>query len=153
MIRPAVAVVAIALTGVGAASAQDATGHLSGRVFAAGIGPAGSVRVAMSGPGLQRARETESDARGYFRLLNLPIGTYQVRLALVGFRPVRFDSVAVRLGRTTSLGETTLEVQARELEEIVVTADRPIVDVASAAAVTNLSAEQFRDLPTGRTFQ
>ena len=114
MIRPAVAVVAIALTGVGAASAQDATGHLSGRVFAAGIGPAGSVRVAMSGPGLQRARETESDARGYFRLLNLPIGTYQVRLALVGFRPVRFDSVAEVSARATSLATARARSESGE---------------------------------------
>jgi carboxypeptidase family protein/TonB-dependent receptor-like protein len=147
------AVVAIVLTSAGSASAQDATGRIEGRVLASDARPAASARVAASGPSLQRSREAETDVRGYFRLPDLPVGTYQVRLALVGYRPVRFDGVAVRLGRTTSLGETSLEPQAFELGEIVVHADRPLVDVASAATATNLPSEQFSDLPTERNFR
>ena len=59
----------------------------------------------------------------------------------------------MRLGRTTSLGETRLESQAFELGEIVVTVERPLVDVASPATVTNLPSEQFSDLPTERNFR
>ncbi|HEX3232638.1 MAG TPA: carboxypeptidase-like regulatory domain-containing protein [Gemmatimonadales bacterium] len=118
------------------ASAQDATGHIEGRVLTAEASPAVSVRVAASSPNLQQSRAAETDARGYFRLQDLPVGTYQVRLALVGYRPVRFDNVVVRLGRTTSLGETRIEPQAFELQDIVVNAQRPLVDVASAATVT-----------------
>jgi hypothetical protein len=95
----------------------------------------------------------ETDARGYFRLRAVPVGTYQVRLALVGYRPVVFEGVTIRLGRTTSLGETRLEPQVLELSEIVVNAERPLVDLASAATVTNIPSEQFENLPTARDFR
>ena len=53
--------------------------------------------------------------RGLFRLSALPVGTYQVHLTLVGYRPVRVDSVTVRLDRTTALEVITLTSQALEL--------------------------------------
>ena len=141
------------LTSAGTASGQDATGHIEGRVLTIEASTLASVRVAASGASLQRPRETETDAGGYFRLQDLPVGTYDVRLALVGYRPVRFEGVEVLLGRTTPLGETRLEPQVLELDDIVVNAIRPLVDVASAATVTNLTSEQFSDLPTDRNFR
>lgn len=146
-----VAVIAIALASAGAASAQDATGHIEGRVVTSDARPVASVRISATGPSLQLSRETETDSRGYFRLQDLPVGTYHVRLALVGSRPVRFDGVTVRLGLTTSLGQTTLVAQAFELGEIVVNAERPIVDVASAATVFSLPSEFFSYLPNERS--
>jgi Carboxypeptidase regulatory-like domain/TonB dependent receptor/TonB-dependent Receptor Plug Domain len=147
------AVLAIMVGWSGTAFAQDATGHIEGRVLAAYARPAAAVRVAASGPNLQLSREAETDVRGYFRLRDLPVGMYQVRLALVGYRPVRLEGITVRLGQTTSAGETRLEAQAFELGEIVVNAERPLVDVASAALVTNLPSEQFTNLPTERNFR
>jgi hypothetical protein len=91
------AVVAIVLAWAGSAAAQDATGHIEGRVLTPDTSPAAAVRVAASSPSLQLHQDVETDARGYFRLSALPVGTYEVRLALVGYRPVRFDSVTVRL--------------------------------------------------------
>jgi hypothetical protein len=145
--------VSILLTWTGSASAQDANGHVEGRVLTIDARPAPAVRVAASSPSLQLHQEVETDARGYFRLSALPVGTYQLRLALVGYRPVVFEGVTVRLGRTTSLGETRLEPQAFELGEIVVNAERPLVDLASAASVTNIPSEQFENLPTARDFR
>lgn len=95
--------------------AQEATGHIEGRVLTADGRPASGARVAASGSSLLLRRETETDVRGYFRVPSLPVGTYQVRLALVGYRPVLFDGVTVRLGRTTSLAQTRLEAQAFKL--------------------------------------
>jgi hypothetical protein len=153
MVRRIEALVAILLTWTGSASAQDANGHVEGRVLTPDARPAAGVRVAASSPSLQLHQEVETDAGGYFRLRAVPVGTYQVRLALVGYRPVVFEGVTVRLGRTTSLGETRLEPQALELGEIVVNAERPLVDLASAATVTNIPSEQFENLPTARDFR
>jgi hypothetical protein len=153
MARRLGALVAILLTWTGTASAQDANGHVEGRVLTPDARPAPGVRVAASSPSLQLHQEVETDAGGYFRLRAVPVGTYQVRLALVGYRPVVFEGVTVRLGRTTSLGETRLELQALELGEIVVNAERPLVDLASAASVTNIPSEQFENLPTARDFR
>src|SRR5829696_1261630 len=153
MVRLRGVLVAILFTWTGSASAQDANGHIGGRVVTPDARPASEVRVAASSPSLQLHQEVETDARGYFRLSAVPVGTYEVRLALVGYRPVVFQNVTVRLGRTTSLGETRLEVQALELGEIVVNAERPLIDLASAATVTNIPSEQFENLPTARDFR
>jgi hypothetical protein len=153
MVRGLGALVAILLTGTGRVWAQDANGHVEGRVLTPDGRPAPAVRVVASSPSLQLHQEVETDARGYFRLGAVPVGSYQVRLALVGYRPVVFERVTVHLGRTTSLGETRLELQVLELGEIVVNAERPLVDVASAASVTNIPSEQFENLPTARDFR
>ena len=146
--------VVLALVSVaGGVSAQEATGHIDGRVLSPGARPAAGVRITAESPSLQGLRTTETDARGYFRISALPVGTYEVRLGSIGYRPVLITDVIVRLGRTTSLGETPLESQALQLGELVVTAARPLIDGSSTAAVTNLRAEQFRDLPTGRNFR
>jgi hypothetical protein len=153
MVRVGVGVVvSIVLAWVQGAAAQDATGHVAGQVVTPDARPVASVRVSITGPSLQGSREAETDLRGYFRLQELPVGTYQVRLALVGYRPIRFDHVSVRLGLTTSLGQTSLVAQAYELGEIVVNAEQPIVDVASAATVVSLPSEFFSYLPTERSF-
>ena len=146
-------IVAAVLASAGSASAQEATGYIEGMVLMPDGTPVASVRVAASGPSLQLTRAAETDVRGYFRLSALPVGTYRVRLALVGFRPVVFEGVNVRLGRTTSLGETQLQTAALELAEIIVRADRPLVDVTSAATVTNIPSEEFEVLPTARDFR
>lgn len=148
------AVAALALATVsGGTTAQEATGRVEGWVLAPDSQPAASVRITASGPSLQGRRDVEADTRGYFRLIALPVGTYQVRLALIGYRPVVLTDVTVGLGRTTSLGEIQLESQALELGEIVVSAKRALLDLASAAAVTNIPSKQFRDLPTERNFR
>ena len=148
-----VGVIVLALTGAsGAMLAQESTGHIEGRVLASGSTPAVSVRVTAVGLSLPLARVTATDTHGFFRLRDLPIGTYQVRLELVGYRPVVFEGVTAALGRATTVGEVSLQPLAIELTEIVVRADRPLVDMTSAATVTNLPVEQFIDLPTQRDF-
>jgi hypothetical protein len=134
------------------ALSQEESGRIIGRVVA-GENPAQGVRVEILGPSLPARRFAATDASGYFKLPSLPVGVYQVRLSLVGYRPMAVDSVTVRLGRTTSLGEVHLDPQALELGEIVVTADRPVIDVTSAATATNLPAEQFENVPTDRNFR
>jgi hypothetical protein len=66
------AFVATALAWAATASAQEATGHLEGRVLTAEVRPAASVRVAASSPSLHGLRVVETDPRGYFRLQDLP---------------------------------------------------------------------------------
>ena len=94
-----------------------------------------------------------TDDRGYFRIRSLPVGTYRLQLALVGYRPVVFEGVVVRLGQTSYVGDIMFELQPAELGEIVVRADRMLIDPTSSASSTNLTAEQIGELPTDRNFR
>jgi hypothetical protein len=135
------------------ALAQEQSGQIIGRVLTEGGVPAAGVGVVADGRSILGSHNETTDASGYFRLPTLPVGSYRLRLSFVGYRPVALDSVVVMLGRTTTIGEVTLQAQVYELGEIVVRAEQALVDVASAATATNLSSEQFKNLPTDRNFR
>jgi hypothetical protein len=144
---------ALAVCLVEPCQAQEESGRIIGRVVTQGGSPAAGVRVvaeARDGPG---TRQESTDASGYFRLPGLLVGSYRLRIAFVGYRPVVVDSVLVRLGRTTTIGVVSLESQAFELGELVVRAEQALIDVTSAATATNLTSEQFENIPTDRNFR
>lgn len=145
--------IALAVCLVAPAQAQEESGQLLGRVMSAQGVPASGVRIELQSPNLLGTRRETTDARGYYRISGLPVGTYRLRLSLIGYRPVAIDSVAVLLGRATTMGEVVLEAEAVELGELVVKAEPALIDASSAATATNLPAAQFRNLPTDRNFR
>jgi hypothetical protein len=131
-------------------AAQQITGDIKGRIVGAGGQPLADVQVIVSSPNLQGDRRTFSDARGGFRLLALPPGTFTVQLTRIGYRPLVIEHIAVQLGHTTALGEVTLPEQVTELPPLVVTADRPAIDPLTSSLGTNVSATVIEQLPVGR---
>src|SRR5213592_967709 len=100
--------------------AQDVSGNLQGRTVSSQAEPVAEVRITIAGLSLQGTRTAQTDAQGFFQVLALPAGSYTVRLARIGYRPVVVEDVPVRISGTTNLGLVTLEPQAFELGEIVV---------------------------------
>src|SRR3989442_8909 len=133
--------------------AQEVTGNLRGRVVAFQSEPVPDVRVIVAGPSLQGTRTTRTDLRGSFQVLALPPGSYTVRLARIGFRPVVVDSVSVRIGGTTNVGLVTIEPQAIELGEVGVTAQRFSIDPTSTTIGANVDAATYDALPVGRDYR
>ncbi|MDZ4862595.1 MAG: TonB-dependent receptor [Gemmatimonadota bacterium] len=134
-------------------AAQDVTGHLEGRVTGPDSLPLPAVEVIVEGTGLPGMRLTRADNRGQYRVEALPVGTYQVRLRLIGYRPVVLSGIGIRLGRTATVPTVALEVLTAVLEELQVTAERPLFDPASAAGGGNLVADQFDELPIERSYR
>ncbi len=134
-------------------SAQEVSGNLQGRGVSVQAEPVADVRVTVAGSSIQGTRGTRTDSQGFFEVLALPAGSYIVRLERIGFRPVVVDSVLVRIGATTNLGLVTVEPQAFELGEIVVTAQRLSIDPASTTIGTNVDAATYDALPVGRDYR
>jgi hypothetical protein len=130
-------------------STQEIAGALEGRILASDRLPLAGVEVVATGPG---GRSTSSDGRGYFRFLALPIGVYSLAIRHVGYRPVRFEQIRIRLGRTTLLPDARLEPQAVELQEVVVSGGRPAIDPTSTSIGGNLARERYETLPVDRTY-
>jgi carboxypeptidase family protein len=137
----------------GSASAQETTGGLTGRLLAADLSPLAEAEITASGPRLLGSREGLTRADGYFTLPALPAGEYSVRIRRVGYRPIRFEEVPVRLGTTTSLGDIRLESQTVELPELVVSGERAILGPTSTASGITLDAQQLDVLPLTRNFR
>lgn len=88
-----------------------------------------------------------SDLNGEFIILNIPPGKYDIECSYIGYRTITMQGVAVQSDQTTSL-EFNIEEETMELgEDIVVVADRPLVqkDLTSSKTVTN--AEEIQALP------
>ena len=88
-----------------------------------------------------------SNIDGEFFILNIPPGSYTVRASMVGYKSYRIDNVRVLIDLTTSL-EFIMEVQVLNIEEeIVVTAERPLIqkDVTSKQSI--ISSDEILNMP------
>ena len=74
---------------------------------------------------------TAAQADGFYQILNVKPGTYTLKATYIGFAPVLIENVAVNIDLTTEI-DITMREETFEGEEIVVIAERPVVqkDVA-----------------------
>jgi hypothetical protein len=141
------------LFALASAAAQQTTGDIQGRVAGPNGQPLSDVQVSATSPSLQGVRQTTSDARGRFALPSLSAGSYAVALRRIGYGPLRLQDVPVRLGSTTSLGDVSLQEQAVDVAEVVVSGAKPVIDPVSPASGATLDSSQFSALPFGRDFR
>ncbi len=80
-----------------------------------------------------------------------PASNYIVKTALDGFNGSRNENVLVKAGQTTPI-RVKLSL-ATVTEEVIVTAESPVVDVTSAVAGQEITLQLTEALPTARTYQ
>jgi hypothetical protein len=87
-----------------------------------------------------------ADVNGNYIVLNIPPGTYRVRAASVGFTAQVMEGVRVGSDQTLTLN-FQLQDEAVGLAEVVIQAERPVVDKSQTSSRTRLSSDDFRALP------
>jgi hypothetical protein len=153
MRKKAIFAAGILLLLVSSLPAQEVAGRLEGRVLDAEGQPLGGIQVVATGASLQGTREAKTDNGGYFRFFSLPTGTFIVKIHHEAFQDVTLGNVAVRLGATTSIGEFRLQQKTLETREIVVTAERPLIDLTSTTTGSNLVVDTIKNLPVARDYR
>ena len=147
----AIWVLAFPLSFGSVASAQAVSGAIEGTVVGEGGAPSTGVEVTIRSGALQGSRRQVSDGRGRFTFLAIPAGTYEVELRAVGYVPVLVHDIVVPLGAARTLDPITLQRrQAVQLEQVIISGARPILDLSSASISTTLDSSLFRALPTAR---
>lgn len=136
-----------------AAYPQTTTGSIEGTVLAPGGGPASGVRVVATGPALQGEREGLTTADGFFRILDLPVGLYTLKVDDPAQGGIEMAGWPVRLGRTTDVGRIELRGGATLIEVMTVVGGPALLDPSSAMSGANLRADEFADLPVERNYQ
>lgn len=97
-------------------------------------------------------RTAVTDAQGVAQLTALaPSRAYVVTVSLDGFNTVRNEGVTVRAGQNVPLDVTLGLATVRE--ELVVTAEAPVVDVTSSIAGEDITLQLTEALPTTRSYQ
>jgi outer membrane receptor protein involved in Fe transport len=95
------------------------------------------------GTGLTRVAPT--DAAGLYRLAGLPVGTYELTVALSGFATETRTGVRMMIGQQSELN-FTLKVAA-VAENVAVHADVPIVETTNSAIGVNVTTQAIDELP------
>jgi hypothetical protein len=128
-----------------AAKAQLTTGTLRGFVADLQGEPLPGVTIELESEALMRPRSATTDAKGYYRFLYLPPGTYTICAKLQGFGTCWQKGVPVLVGQTSS-ADIKMEMEGLE-ETIEVTASAPLIDKVSSAISYNVNLEMIQTVP------
>jgi outer membrane receptor protein involved in Fe transport len=128
---------------LGAGSARaGTTGKLTGIVRDAKQQPLASVNVAVP----EARLGTVTDAEGRYAIFNVPAGTYSLRVSLIGYATVTLTGVAIPADRTTTM-DVTLQESAVQLQEVVVSAKRPVIELGLTSNVATVTRGEIAQLP------
>ena len=134
--------------------AQETTGSLEGRVLDSKGKPVGYAYVIVTGPSIQGKRGTVTTLDGRFVVLALPVGECDVKFAHVSYVEQVFETVRIRLGQRTSMGDVVLEDKVYETQGVTVTGTAlPLIDPTSTELGGTLSAREYELLPLDRDYR
>jgi outer membrane receptor protein involved in Fe transport len=127
---------------VAVAAHAGTTGKLSGVVRDAKKQPLAGANVALPDARLGAL----TDSAGRYVIYNVPAGTYNVRVGLIGYATTTLTDVAIPADRTTSQ-DVTLQESAVALEEVVVKGQRPVVELGLTSNVSTVTRKEIATLP------
>lgn len=145
------AMLILSLISVGLAQRTTETGTLNGTVSDDQKMPLPGVMISVSSPALMLPQvSTVTDDKGYYRLIQLPVGLYEISFTLPGFKTYIRKKIKISLGRTSKV-IITMEPTMVE-ESVIVIGKAPTVDVESTSLGVNLDQTFIRNVPSGRNF-
>lgn len=119
------------------------TGKIAGRVVDAETGePLPFVNVIVEGTVLGAA----TDEQGNYFILNVPPGTYTVVASMIGYRDAKVENVHVSAGFTTTVN-FRLELTVLATQEVVITAERPIVQRDVTSSTRFITSQEIAQMP------
>ena len=119
------------------------TGKIAGRIVEANSGmPVPGATIRIDGTTLGDA----ADQDGYYSIINVKPGTYTLVASMVGYAALRIENVEVSVDRTTRVNVELTE-SIIEGEEIVVVAQRPLIEQDRTTSASYVSAESIENLP------
>ncbi len=139
--------ISVLITSVCLVALNDAalaqSGKIAGRVTeeATGVGLPG-VNVVIQGT----TQGTATDVDGYYTILNVKPGTYSLRVTFIGYTPEVVTGVRVKIDQSTTVNVGLAE-EAIGIDEVVVTADRPVVEADVSNSRASIGAEEIQELP------
>ena len=136
-----------AVAAIGADASLGDTGKIAGRVVDATSGEALiGVNVLLSTDGEDTITGTVTDSDGYYSMINIKPGTYQVIFSYIGYQTQRTENVKVIVDRTTTI-DVDLAEAVIEGEEVIITAERPLIEFDRTTTTAVVDSDQLEALP------
>tara|TARA_R110002124_G_scaffold120157_3_gene278042 strand:+ start:29590 stop:32259 length:2670 start_codon:yes stop_codon:yes gene_type:complete len=124
-------------------SEVNTTGKITGQVIEAETGetlPGATVSIV----GTQQGAVTDAD--GYYIILNVSPGTYELKASFLGFKTQIVQEVRVKINQTTTI-DFTMSESVTQGEEVVVIAKRPIVQRDLTSSKASISSKEMQIMP------
>src|SRR5262245_47926919 len=135
----------VVLASSGAATAQTGAGSLRGYITDEQGGALPGVTVTARSEVLIQPVTALTDAEGYYRLLNLPPGTYEIAADLSGFATFKRQGVLLRGGANFQV-DITMKIGTLQ-ETVTVAGESPMLEVSKPSNILNISGEFQRERP------
>lgn len=138
-----VAILGCMIIAAAVAPAAAGDGKISGIVTDSQSGdPLVSASIVLEGTRLG----TVSDDKGRYFILNVPPGSYTLRVSYVGYAALVVEQVRVSGDLTTNV-DLKPRSEAIQADEVIIRAERPIIDKTATNAVRIVGAEDLEILP------
>jgi hypothetical protein len=135
----------LALLATTPALAQSGDGSLRGYVKDEQGGVLPGVTVTAASPALLTPVVAVTDSDGYYRLLNLPPGTYTITAEIAGFATYRREGILTRAGSTFSVD---IAMKLGSLTETVtVSGESPMIETSSPSSTLTIQGDLLRAAP------
>lgn len=135
----------IMLVMIGALTAQEFRGSISGQITDTSGATIPGAQVVVTHTSTNTAATTTSDEAGNYKVLYLSPGQYVVSVEHPGFRKLVRQGLEVRVGDQIAL-DLKLEVGAVQ-DTISVSADAPLLETSTASAGQVIDQRRISDLP------
>ncbi len=139
------AVWTVAALAVAIGHAQLGTGTISGTVTDPQDAVIAGATVEIMNTGTNAVFKTTTNAQGFFTMPGLPVGNYQVRVEVQGFKRAVRSGINLQVDQRAQVN-FRLEVGA-VVESVQVTAEAPLVDTGSAAVGKVVENRRVLELP------
>jgi hypothetical protein len=148
--RLACLALALCMLAASAASAQQTSGNVSGRVFDQQQAAVPGVSVTATHKATGFTRDATSDTEGVFRLTALPVGTYEIKVALAGFQEITRE-IDVAVGANLDIN---FDLRMQGLTEgVQVTGETPLIETSTSSVGGVVDTKRIESLPlNGRQF-
>jgi len=145
----ALAVVAMAVSGVGSALAQGTTGKIEGTVKDSAGAPIAGAQVSIVGSAFRAV----SDEKGYYFVNNVPAGVVTVRAQFIGYSPNEVRNVRVLAGQTMTV-DPVLVQRPIELQTVTFSVEQnPIVPRDQVTSKPIVQGDVIQALPVDAVSQ
>lgn len=119
------------------------TGKISGKVFDKSTGePIPFANLVIVGTTMGAA----ADINGDYFIINIPPGIYNIRASTIGYSSSLIENISVSVDQTTKL-DFALTTGSLQLSEVVITANKPLVQKDLTSTEAKISGDQISMLP------
>ncbi len=121
---------------------SQTSGKLVGRVTDESGEPLIGANVILDGTTMGAA----TDLEGYYSIINVRAGTYTIRYRFLGFKTRVVENIRVSADQTTKL-DAVLELEVIVGEEVVVVAQKSLVEYNQTSSVSSVNKDDIKNLP------